>query len=1393
MAPYVPQTPRLARASKCSITELSPIVNEQDSKFVDGVVSLIWPYSSSDRRTAILLADPDFRKRREKGQTKVTFHGDSAVVVAESHVGIGDTVHLSLDGAQWAHAVEDVSTFGERADWDLEYVGEVFMEVHRGTIPLAVIDLHHPSESVDGPLRAIALNGGPKTRTPVRSRNQESWSSPAFSKQRSLPADSLARIALGTVIEDDGYIAGRGRKRTRFSRDSGSWRYLERTPSLDEENHAPESASLVRSLEEIIQKMSAPRSDDAERVVDVVDPRASEQPAPPARHYDAPINSEEAPELMMPPPPVVVKEPRLAGELSPTRSATEVEETSTRQVDEHQQDVRVATPPRAITPRILPLPSPGLLLISPLVKQHGAAVGYSPAMSIELSELDSSAELVSKDLVKEIEPGAASLPSGQAVSTSESVMSPLADATAATVVRPAGSTIALTSPTEQVEEREELGRGMQIESPTSGHAGNLELLAIRSDEFEFLHDSQVEPQPVVPISFVNVVDQRSKTITEAAVLDYLTKPSFADTPSNQPVHPPVSQGEQDSTNLVSGCAGSVATLSPLEQTSKFLIDQVDGRTQSHVISRNAPAEQKDTEQDDTLPVHLFAPRAPHWTEALEVSAREVEGHDLYMSAPPFPFKQRWDTVAKKESKALQAVKAMQAGGPYITRRSYYDGVEEATRSSLADRSDSTSSPTSGRICLIYDDDGNLIRQVERLENNAGLKGDYSQISDRAEGTSPVADVNDLEPNEMSQLEFDNNETSSVKVLDIKHGMKMQTKTAEDTDPEVISKSTESDVNSIDDEFGHRSPPSVEGQYYVQRLAEMPLSRSPSVAPASETDLVDVSSTPSFHVPPDPHIEEHVVIQAYAAENKITDRPSSREPDRPCSRVDQLATPENSQQEAQHSQFRDLRTEQRDEKPQVELPPSPQNTQDLQHSQLTKLEMPLSAKEEQETMSPTHAALQPKSDFEETEMSERWTAPGSEERHRRSSRLSGKMPLLGKDPSEIVSPYFTPNGPSQYSDNQEVPSSPPHQPLSRKAKGRGNIVVLIPPSTEKRSQLDVQGHLTSVTLTSTESASPKHYTPAPGFTTPHSYYPSLSSLLTHFNDEVDILAVIATNSKQPQRAKSGPRDYFTSLKLADLSCDAGDTVSIQLFRPYKTALPTCVRGDVLLLRGMKVQTRRALGTRGKSQGKNNLDGMMLLSTHCGAWAVFKFPSAESISGTDASPGSRDGSARSPAKRGTPSKMDVQINGPPVEFGAEERAFARGLSKWWSEEGEASFPDVRSKPSQKTKGKGKEKNSALDLDVPNETLHDHELRDGMAYGDMISPRPLHEHPHRGPYSHHGDPEDVLHEHELRDGMAYGDTISQTPLHEHQHDHNLDHPHIHIPNTSPLADHDDHEAEE
>lgn len=87
-----------------SIANLDPTILPPSNVAIKARVALVYPYSSSTQSAGILAADPDIRARRNGGQVHVQLKGAAAKCVGSSGIGIGDVIHLSLNGAIW---VED--------------------------------------------------------------------------------------------------------------------------------------------------------------------------------------------------------------------------------------------------------------------------------------------------------------------------------------------------------------------------------------------------------------------------------------------------------------------------------------------------------------------------------------------------------------------------------------------------------------------------------------------------------------------------------------------------------------------------------------------------------------------------------------------------------------------------------------------------------------------------------------------------------------------------------------------------------------------------------------------------------------------------------------------------------------------------------------------------------------------------------------------------------------------------------------------------------------------------------------------------------------------------------------------------------------------------------------
>ena len=102
------------------IAELSPNL-DPDGSSVTGIVTLVWPYASSEKTFSLLLVEPDFRLRSNRGQVRVRFQGSSAKAVARSGIGSGDQLLLSLKGAQWAKDSKAATTPGTGVEWELQY------------------------------------------------------------------------------------------------------------------------------------------------------------------------------------------------------------------------------------------------------------------------------------------------------------------------------------------------------------------------------------------------------------------------------------------------------------------------------------------------------------------------------------------------------------------------------------------------------------------------------------------------------------------------------------------------------------------------------------------------------------------------------------------------------------------------------------------------------------------------------------------------------------------------------------------------------------------------------------------------------------------------------------------------------------------------------------------------------------------------------------------------------------------------------------------------------------------------------------------------------------------------------------------------------------------------
>ncbi|PBP27629.1 3-dehydroshikimate dehydratase [Diplocarpon rosae] len=138
------------------------------------------------------------------------------------------------------------------------------------------------------------------------------------------------------------------------------------------------------------------------------------------------------------------------------------------------------------------------------------------------------------------------------------------------------------------------------------------------------------------------------------------------------------------------------------------------------------------------------------------------------------------------------------------------------------------------------------------------------------------------------------------------------------------------------------------------------------------------------------------------------------------------------------------------------------------------------------------------------------------------------------------------------------------------------------------------------------------------------FSTLKVLKFQINKKLDFLAMVTTAPPDPVRAKKGPRQYQITFNITDPSIAPAHVVEVQVFRPYKAALPMVEPGDGILLRNFQVMSVQSRG------------GFALRSTQdeASSWAVFKRHNGE-----------------------------VDVRGPPVEYGDGEKNHVAQLKSWY----------------------------------------------------------------------------------------------------------------------------------
>ncbi|KAK2698615.1 hypothetical protein QWA68_002675 [Fusarium oxysporum] len=273
-----PTTSLLDHGEPISIAQLNPDVPSQDARVIIGTVTITWPFSILNKSIAFLLAERDFRLRRENGQVRIRFHGAAARAIADASLGAGDEVRVSLQGVKWEKNETQTQVAGSTLAWQLEFSNRLVLGIRR---PGEERDTLLTIDAPDAETEVVTTNGQidntdqvdtlasvperPATPTPLSpevtlplKRTASStldpleFASPAFLKR--------ARVSYGALFEgdidmlDDEVGKTKSKKRTRFSLPAKSWRYSSRSPSPEPENDHEEEDKEESYMSSVSQR-----------------------------------------------------------------------------------------------------------------------------------------------------------------------------------------------------------------------------------------------------------------------------------------------------------------------------------------------------------------------------------------------------------------------------------------------------------------------------------------------------------------------------------------------------------------------------------------------------------------------------------------------------------------------------------------------------------------------------------------------------------------------------------------------------------------------------------------------------------------------------------------------------------------------------------------------------------------------------------------------------------------------------------------------------------------------------------------------------------------------------------------------------------------------------------
>ncbi|KAL2811322.1 hypothetical protein BJX63DRAFT_399322 [Aspergillus granulosus] len=1162
-----PPSSEALRSTAIPIAQLSTDVDILAEKSIHSVVTLLWPYSSSTKSLGLLLAEPDFRLRRLNGQVKVLFHGHVAEEVAKSHVGIGDKVYLSLAGSRLMENNAVAQTPGSRSAYELHFDASAFFEVWRDSKLLSVVQVDRsssPPASADIPAtpRTPGLNGSTYTAGPLDSA---SWQSPAFF-ERSRKSFGLADITFDPFEEEDGYVPGKGRKRPRFSMRSNEWRVIDERESPGEKD--------LPDWTVIFDEELATNSDaDEERTSKPQDAGDSGTSPRPEAVVSGPA-SENADVAMVDSQPIVSEvETEQSNDgitdnanlLRPDNAPKSNPETT------RESDTSEIAHLSTNTPRLHPIPSPGLPDPSPLVTSNSPSGYFIPVPEADV-EVQSITPLVSASEVIS-EPGEPTTPP-QIQSDSEAVQIDEDDAVTVYTddvqvlpdsISPSGRTLSSPQVSGSKDVKSAPVADQQPDEPMEESSPPAELDATEA---------------AMPVVYSDESDSESERQIEGEQDEEAEVDVWDSEKEDEPQRDEQSPGRQ-SQELEDESDKILDTKCEVEEEEGEAARAPEG--EGALLARKASYSSDESRGASEEPVQLYEDEAEEAEEVEDEMDRSDEGAD-YEVEYEGEYEEDYDEEELEDKPQYE-----------------YYGSGSEVETDYEEEPQPRSAPKSAEPEIIVLDsesedelstqhpDDMARRKVEEYsdgsydsENQDDLEEEiYDEPDLVGENDDPREDMEspgDLDVEVQDKPNQDYDEIEEDQESDDDQGQEYVMEDQPDNEgvennrPPIYERRTE-DWGSTSEHLDrdvHDEDPREDLPKPVQDRSDVEIKETPTELPANPEKQLTLDEPPAAYG----YFEDFYATAAH-----------------PHGSLDYLAAISESAGRMEGASETVQQVGEMAIDPSLYTLDSVQNelapeTGTENHPSGPPMEASRAPLEPPESNGARDLALQ--LDGASPEMLDKTLKPANEPPSTPASRTIVV--------SEQGSPSLTVRVKAENTENSLGGSE---QEIEREPKASMVIVDAPEPTLSDEGQklqasIEVDHETEADIDTAHISPVNKHY---PGLRSKLSYFAPLATLIDHYNALVDTIC-IASEVQPVTKATSGKKDFILILQLTDPSM-AGTTIYAQILRPYKSALPSLQEGDAILLRNFRVTSFN--------------HSVILVSDSTSAWAVYSTSEDPEVNG------------------------------------------------------------------------------------------------------------------------------------------------------------------------------------